>query len=585
MKKLLLVLLAATAAFLVAAGRASANPVWAGQCGIVAAPTVWGEYGWPSLLPILAKPGTLLAVTTSVSDYPQQARTAGAATYFFDLHMAQKTGSSTAPADPSTIAAKAQKEYDWAVGQTGGCKTPLVVENELTGAGLATPWTTNNEQYRANVLLLLQDLNALGAHPVLLVNSKPFTGGDAEAWWLQVAKVADIVRETYVPATQVWKAGPLLGNRLLRQRYRQAVSDFTSIGIAPNRLGIMVSFLTAKGGGGRNGLQPVWGWYQVAKWQALAAKTVAADTGLGSVFSWGWQQWNPAEKDPAKPYAACVWLWSRSPGLCDAPAMLGPRFDASRTAGQIALASGVFCSVAGGGSITVRQLRALQVLTGDRDAAMSALFERMVESATAPVTNAAVLAAERTVIADAFSGSRAAYLAALRKAHASVAIARAVLADELRRARLEASLPAAAPTADDVQTFYSSYPQLLVRKVKASPAPGWLGGKTTGLALAEVAPADLFSLPVGKKATLDTLAGPLKVQALSAAVPLGALELASARSAIAVALRSFARGQAFERWTVARQHGWLDKTTCLRDELPEPAAVDLSEYLPFLRIG
>lgn len=584
MRRGLVIVVAAAAAF-VFAGRASASPVWSGQCGIVSAPTVWGEYGWPSLLPILAKPGTLLAVTSG-SDYPAQARAAGAATYYFDLHMANRVGTPTKPADPATIAAQAQKEYTYSVGQTGGCSTPLVVENELSGAGLTTPWTANNTQYRADVLALLQKLHALGAHPVLLVNSVPYTSGDALDWWQAVAGVADIVREVYVPAPTVWKAGPLLGNRLLRQRYRKALADFTSIGIPPNRLGIMISFSTAAGGGGRSGLQPTSAWLQVVKWEALAAKQVAADTGAGSVFSWGFQMWSAAETDPAKPQAACVWLWARTQSLCNAPQQLGKSFDASLTEGQIVLEPGTFCSITGGGSITVRELRALQVLTGDRDAAMSALVERLTESRWTTVTNAQVLAAEKTVIADSFKGSRAAYLSALRAAHASPAIARAALADELRRAALEAKLAVGTPTSADIQTFYSTYPQLLVRRVTAAaPAPGWLGGAKAGYALAEVAPESLFGLPAGKKATVSTLAGPVTLKPVGAAFPLGALTLSAARPAITAALRSFARSQAFETWTIGKQKALESRMTCLRDEFPEPAAVDLTNDLPFLRIG
>jgi hypothetical protein len=585
-RKLLLVVSLALAALLLGSGRAAASlPVFAGQCGIPNERPVWGEYGWPSLLPILAHPGTLLAVTTSVSDYPGEARAAGAATYFFDLHLNQKAGTPTAPADPSTIAARAKKEYDNAVAQTGGCTTPVVIENELTGAGTATPWTANNTQYRANVLALLQDLAALGAHPILLVNSTPYTAGDALGWWQAVAGVADIVREAYMPATQVWRAGPVLGSRKLRQFYRRVIGDFTSIGIQPNRLGLMISFSATKGFGGRDALQPDEAWFAVVKWEALAAKTVAADTGVGSIWSWGWQMWNAAENDPAKPNAACVWLWARSSALCDAPTMLGASFDASLTEGQIDLQPGAVCSVPGGGTITVGGLRSLQVLTGDRDAAMSALFERAVESAAAPVSGAAVVAAERVVVATAFHGSRTAYLSALRQAHATVSIARAILGDELRQAKLEAGLRAPMPSEDDVLSFYTSYPQLLVRLVRASPAPAWLGGRPRGLALSEVAPNSLFTLPLGKQATVDTLAGPVSVKPLGDALPLGAIPLASARSAVATALQSFARGQAFESWTIARQHGALNGTTCLRDQLPQPGAVDLAEYLPFLRIG
>ena len=303
MKRVLFLVLAAALACLLAAGRAASDPVWAGQCGIASQQTVWGDYGWPTLLRILARPGTLLAVTNNPGkDYPAEARARGATTYGFDLHFKSKVGTPGAPADPSTLQAAAEKQYQTTVARTGGCTTPLIVENELFGATSATPWTASTAQYREDVVAYLQDLAALGAHPVLLVNKTPFTGsGEAVAWWLSVSKVADIVREVYLPATNIWPLGPIVGNRVLRESYRGAIRAFTSIGIPANRLGIMLSFLSQKGVGGRNGLQPASAWFQVVKWEALSAKEVAAEVGLGSVFSWGWQEWNRAEVDPAKP--------------------------------------------------------------------------------------------------------------------------------------------------------------------------------------------------------------------------------------------------------------------------------------------
>jgi hypothetical protein len=119
---------------LLAAGSASSNPEFAGQCGIRAQQTVWGEYGWPTLLPILAKPGTLLAATLrSGTDYAVAARKRGAATYAFDLKLSHQVGTPGAPADPSTVEAAAENEYQRAVVRAGGCSTPLVVENELFG--------------------------------------------------------------------------------------------------------------------------------------------------------------------------------------------------------------------------------------------------------------------------------------------------------------------------------------------------------------------------------------------------------------------------------------------------------------------
>src|SRR5206468_10312778 len=113
------------------------------------------------------------------------------------------------------------------------------------------------------------------------------------------------------------------------------------------------------------------------------------------------------------------------------------------------------------------------------------------------VPTAAVLAAEQAVIAQSFGGSRAAYLAALRDAHANVTLARGVLGDELRRAKVEATLYASPPSASDIQTFYSSYPDLQVRLVQAKPRPSWLP-VARGLALSEVAPDRVFALRRGR---------------------------------------------------------------------------------------
>jgi len=588
-KRVFLLTCAAAAVSLLAAGQAESDPVWAGQCGIRAQTTVWGEYGWPTLLPILARPGTLIAVTPGANkgavDYAAEARKRGAATYAFDVKMVNKVGTPANPADPSTLQAAAEKEYQAALVRTGGCTSPLVVENELFGAGTSTPWTSSTAQYRANVLAFLQDLAALGAHPVLLIAKSPYTGSsDAVAWWLSVSKVADIVREVYLPATRIWPLGPILGSRVARQSYRKAIADLTSIGIPANRVGIMLSFLSQKGIGGRNGLQPASAWFQVVKWEALSAKEVAAEVGLGSVFSWGWQEWNSKEVDPAKPKAACVWLWARTRSLCNAPKMLGKTFDRSLTAGQIAFGKGTICRVQRAGSVGAGAVASLQALTGDRQAALSALYERLVESAERSVSRHTVLAAEREVVADSFHGSRSAYVAALRTAHASTGIARAVLADEIRSARLEQLRYAAKPTAQEIAAFYFAYPNLLVRRVRVSPSPPWLAAGSTGYALAEAAPQRLFSLATGRKAHVATLLGTYAVKPLGPSQLLGALPLSTVRPAIVAALRGFERAQSFERWTITRQNVVLNQTICLRDQLPQPAAIDLTQYLPFLRI-
>jgi len=587
LKKLAPLIVICAALLLFGAGAQGAGaplPPYAGRCGLPATQPAWADFGWPTPAyeAIFSKPGIVLGVSSGA--WPAQMRAAGAATVYFDLNLKNRIGTTTKPADPALIDGRAKAFFDYAAAQTG-CATPVIVLNELAGAGLVTPWSDNNAQYRQNALRFVQQLASFGAYPVLLIAARPYTGGDAAGWWQQAAASAEIVREDYVPAPSTWQKGPVLGNRTLRESYRQAVGDLTAIGIPPNRVGLMLSFATTKGFGGRSGLQPDGAWYEVAKWQSLAAQQVAAETGIASVWSWGWGQWNPAEQDPAKAYALCAWLWTRSPALCNAPKAIGAGFDLSRTTGQLtALTPGEQC-VIGKQALSNDAVQRLQLVTGGRDTAYSALYERFVESGRVPVPGSEVLAAERAVVAQEFEGSRSAYLAALTRAHASVDIARGVLGDQLRRAKLEATLDAPPPSATEVQTFYESYPDLLVRLVQATPAPAWLGGKQRGLALAEVAPNRLFDLATGRSVVVRTSGGSFTVKALADALPLGAVPLGQATPTIAAALRAFARGAAFERWSVAQQRSALNDAICARDDLPQPAAVDLTSYLPFLRLG
>jgi hypothetical protein len=587
LKKLAPLIVLCAALLSLGAGAQAASvplPPYAGQCGLPSAQPLWAEFGWPTPAyeAIFGKPGVVVGASSGA--WPQKMRDMGAATVYFDLNLKNRIGTTVKPADPALLAGRAQKFFDYTVTQTG-CATPVIVLNELAGAGLVTPWSDNNAQYRQNALTFVQQLAALGAHPVMLIAARPYTGGDALVWWQQMAAAAEIVREDYIPATATWKSGPVLGNRNLRDSYRKAIADFTSIGIAPSRLGLMISFASSKGFGGRSGLQPESAWYQVAKWQSLAAQQVAAETGIASVWSWGWGQWSANEQDPAKAYALCAWLWTRSPDLCNAPKAIGSDFDTARTTGQLStLVSGEQC-VMGEKVLSNDAIQRLQLVTGERDTAYSALYERLVESGRVPVPGQAVLAAERAVIAQEFEGNRAAYLSALRQAHASVDIARGVLGDQLRRAKLEPTLDARSPSASEVKTFYASYPDLLVRMVQATPSPAWLGGKPKGLALDAVAPNRLFDLATGRSVVVRTSDGSFTVKAIADALPLGAVPFGQAKPTIAAALRGFERGAAFEKWSVAQQRAALNDAICVRDELPQPAAVDLTSYLPFLRLG
>jgi hypothetical protein len=578
MRKLAPVLVVCFAA-LAAPGQAHAI----GECGLPSSSPLWVDFGDGSVpfWPLFAKQGNVVAAAGEV--YPPQIRERGAQTVYFDRHFNNRVGTPSAPKDSDTIEGRANRLFDVAV-QSSTCDKPLIALNELFGASLETPWTATNAQYRANVLTFLRTLAARGARPFLLISSAPYRSGEAGDWWREAAKYADLVPEVYFAAPTIHKQGPILGNRRLRVAMRRAVQNFTELGIPASKIGIVLGFQTGRGAGGREGLQPASAWFETVKWQALAARQIARETGIATIWSWGWATWGQNTPDPDKEAAACVYLWARNPSLCDGPAEAGPGFDPSLTEGQIRLPQSRQCSFNGRG-IEARALSALQRVTGDREVAFTALLARLAESPHEPVSTLRVLEAERAVIAIRFGGNARAYRAALARAGATVAIGRGVLADELRRLSIETRLRARRPSTREVDAFYFSYPDLLTRAVEAEPAPWWLGGRAAGLAFASLAPEQLFTLPSGRRATLRALDGSYTVRILGDVQPLGSVPLPQARPAISGALFAFARRGAFEAWTIARQMGALQNTICRADDLPAPGTIRLTGYLPFLSLA
>jgi len=438
--RLLLAAAVAVVLVVVLPGRAAA-----GACGLPDTSPVWVDYGEGSVRPDvraeLERPGVV--VSTSGTALPAEFRSKGAATTYFVRNLPALVGEPATPEDPTTVAAAAARVLAQAQASTA-CPTPWIALNEMLGSNAAPPWSPNTTQYRANLLALVQALAAGGAQPVLLVHGDPYTGGDAAAWWTQVGQAAYIVYEAYYDATNITRLGPLVGNRRMRLGMRSFVQQFTAAGVPVARLGFMLGFHSAQtpGIGGRQGLQPTAAWLRVVKWEALAARQVAADTGVTSLWSWGWGTFGPESVDPDKAAAACVWLWTRDPTLCDGPAAGGPTFVTSLTEGQIVLPKSDYCSFAGGRRIATATVDALAKLTGDRHAAATAAFEQAALQTAAKVSEAQVLAVERQAIARTFHGNRKAYLRALAKRRATLGIARGLIRDELRR-RAIAALPAA----------------------------------------------------------------------------------------------------------------------------------------------
>ena len=575
MKRLLLILLAVCAGFAAAPHRAAAD-----TCGVPDKGTIWVDFadGSVPFWQTFARPGVIAAAANFI--YPPQLRAAGAKTVYWDMNFRLRVGTPLEPYDPGVVINRANRLYSTAA-LSSGCTRPIIAENELNGANLVTPWTPNNAQYRRNVMIYMQTLSSLGAHPVILVPSAPYTGDVAGDWWRELSKYADIVRETYFAAPSIAKQGPIEGSRSLRMMFRKRVSEFTSAGLPASKLGLMLGFQTTRGSGGREGASRK-SWLEVTKLQVLAAKQVASEVGLRSVWSWGWATWSVGENNPDKPTAACVYLWARNQSLCNGPGSAGKGFDASLTEGQLVLPGGTRCTLYGK-PVTEGAISALKPITGDADVAFSAAFARVVTTLQVPLKSKQIADAERAVVASRFGGSYAAYRAALAKAHASVGAARAVIADELRQMKIESGFHAGGVSANDVREFYATYAQSLVRLVQTKTKAPWLGNRTRGYALADTAPPQLFTMSQSAKwKSIRTMGGTFQVKALDDAVPLGALPPDLARQPVVDALQSIARSDRYESWLMARERQLDDQAVCRRDVQPDPGFVDLTDYLPFL---
>ena len=341
-----------------------------------------------------------------------------------------------------------------------GCDHPLIAENELFGAQTPTPWSATNAQYRANVLLLLQELAKLGATPAITIANPPYTGGEAADWWREAAKAAILIRQVYFTSPGpkgLYKLGPERASRSMRKGMRGLISRFSEIGIPAGRVALELQFQSAAGQGGRQGLQPRSAWLEFVKLEALAAKQVAAETKIQGVWSWGWPSFSVAGNDPDKGAAACVYLWTRDAKLCDGPKLAGVAFNTSLTEGQISLPAGVRCTLGHehdpeGGRRPHRGADRRPRLCGERAAAARRCCARRCPSTRRPCSpQSARSSATASVAAARVIAPRCAAL------HLSVRDARAIVADRLARDLVKTRFRPKPPSSSEVAEFLTTY--------------------------------------------------------------------------------------------------------------------------------
>ena len=429
-------------------GLPTALPLQVEYAEVAVSPAILGEVFGP------ARPSLVLA--TSGRTFPEQLRELGAHTVFWQMKLERLIGGTSSAALAESIEPAADQLYERAVRETG-CAFPTIALNELQGNWLPTPWSVMNAQYRDNALRLLRRLHERGAHPYLLVTTtpRPFTGSEEAArWWQEAAAVSDLVLQVHFDGRFVYRHGPAAGSRLRRTKMRSVLDQFESIGIPAGRLGLLHGFQSGAGSGGREGL-PLNRWLRVVKWEVLATKHVVAERAaegepIGSDWSWGWGDFPKLSRvDPDKHVTACVYLWARDSSLCDGPgraASWGAPFNTSVTEGQLQLPVGIHCSLGRRGAViagATLETLAAALTRGPigRRAAPSALLTWSVTSRNARLRAADVLRAERGVVRRSFAGDRDAYLAALEASKLPLELARAAIADQLRRRKIARGLP------------------------------------------------------------------------------------------------------------------------------------------------
>ena len=579
MKRLLVLLLACGALFAATPANAQAR-----ECGLPNKTPLWIDFADGSVpyWQMFARPGVIAAAANFL--FPPQIRARGADTIYWEMYLRQRVGTPTNPKDPEVVEDWANRIFYRAVASSA-CATPWIGLNELWGANLPAPWSPTNTQYRQNVIIFIRRLKALGAHPFLFVNSRPYTAGEAGDWWREVALYADFVREVYFSAPQIHRGGPVLGSRTLRNAFRQGILDFTEIGIPVTKLGIFLGFHTNPGQGGRDRLQPASAWFNTVKWQVLAVKQAQRELRFATIWSWGWGEWSASDRDPDKPAAACVFLWTRSHDLCpEALLMAGPGFDPSLTQGQLLLPGGVQC-ITPWGRLRSGQLSSLTGVIGDREIAYTSLYARLVLKGYVDVKPKELRAAEWAIVRYHFGGSGAAYRTALARAGASRGIARGVIADELRQAWIRRRFQVTPPSPSEIAEYHGTYADTSGRLVEAARGVSWLGGRRRGVAIAGMAPAAVFRIPRRSFVTVKTREGKLRVRALSPTAPLGAFSLDAAGASIKAALVQIAQDQVFDNWLMRRESAALKFTTCRRDWLPAVGPLELTSELPFLSLA
>ena len=312
------------------------------------------------------------------------------------------------------------------------------------------------------------------------------------------------------------------------------------------------------------------------------ARQVASELGIASIWSWGWGTFDSSGADADKAVAACTYLWTRDPALCDALAQVDGDFNGSLDEGQILLAAGVQCQIGTKETITTAAIDRLSRLARGRQAATGALLVRdLVKGRKA--TQLSIRRQEAAIIYGRFKNSRARYVAALARHGATPDVGRAAIADGLKLQTIERGLHVPAPSAAAVSAWRKAHGGTRVRVVSSSIPVSWLGNRKAGIALPGTdAPPQVLRARTGQKLRVPTPQGMARIT-IGNALPLRQAAGSDANPVVSALLRATARDAAGATWLAGTATKALDTAICLRDQLPSPSPQAITARAPFLR--
>ena len=356
------------------------------------------------------------------------------------MYLNRRVGTPSAPADPSLLPERAQRLFDFAV-RSSGCATPVIALNELFGAQL-------DDAVVGDERALPGERPAVGAPaggagcpagaPALDVTRT--RAATRRSGGVRSRRSSDLVLEKYFSAAAVARAGPVLGNRRMRTSMRRSAST----AVRDQRPAL------TRGGHARpsrHARAPADGKASSRRRDGSRWPSGRRSRRARSRASSGSRTSGPGAGAPT---TATVQTRTSRRGVrlpVDArPAPLRRagvtrrrRSTPTSREGQIDLPAGMRCAY---GDAVVRTTAIGELRSRHRrgELALSALYGRLVESREAGVRGRGPPGRRARRRPRALRGGRGAYLAALTRDARHRALARGVLADELRRAELEARL-------------------------------------------------------------------------------------------------------------------------------------------------